>query len=154
MGSKLDSILLKHGHNHSHIIQILQDIQVVYNYLPEDALRYVSDKLKMPLSKIYSIATFYSAFSLTPRGRHLCTVCMGTACHVRGAPRVLDRITEKLKIQPGETTDDNMFTLETVNCLGACALAPIVVIDGRYYGQTTVNKIDKLLDTYYEETQK
>lgn len=154
MASKLDSILLKHGHNHSHIIQILQDIQVVYNYLPEDALRYVSDKLKMPLSKIYSIATFYSAFSLTPRGRHLCTVCMGTACHVRGAPRVLDRITEKLKIQPGETTDDNMFTLETVNCLGACALAPIVVIDGRYYGQTTVNKIDKLLDTYYEETQK
>ncbi len=154
MASKLDSILLKHGHNHSHIIQILQDIQVVYNYLPEDALRYVSDKLKMPLSKIYSIATFYSAFSLTPRGRHLCTVCMGTACHVRGAPRVLDRITEKLKIQSGETTDDNMFTLETVNCLGACALAPIVVIDGRYYGQTTVNKIDKLLDTYYEETQK
>ncbi len=154
MASKLDSILLKHGHNHSHIIQILQDIQVVYNYLPEDALRYVSDKLKMPLSKIYSIATFYSAFSLTPRGRHLCTVCMGTACHVRGAPRVLDRITEKLKIQSGETTEDNMFTLETVNCLGACALAPIVVIDGRYYGQTTVNKIDKLLDTYYEETQK
>lgn len=154
MASKLDSILLKHGHNHSHIIQILQDIQVLYNYLPEDALRYVSDKLKMPLSKIYSIATFYSAFSLTPRGRHLCTVCMGTACHVRGAPRVLDRITEKLKIQSGETTEDNMFTLETVNCLGACALAPIVVIDGRYYGQTTVNKIDKLLDTYYEETQK
>lgn len=154
MIKKIDTILLKYGYQHSRIIQILQDTQVLYNYLPKEALAYISRKLRMPLSKIYSIATFYSAFSLNPRGRHLCTVCMGTACHVRGAPRVLDRIAERLKIHSGQTTEDNMFTLETVNCLGACALAPIVVIDGRYHGQTTVNKIDRLLDTYYEEKKK
>jgi len=148
MTKNIDDILLKHGYQHSHIIQILQDTQVVYKYLPKEALAYISHKLKMPLSKIYSIATFYSAFSLNPRGRHLCTVCMGTACHVRGAPSVLSRIEERLGIKSGATTSDNRFTLETVNCLGACALAPIVVIDGQYHGQTTVNKVDKLLDKY------
>jgi NADH-quinone oxidoreductase subunit E len=151
VAKKLDSILQKYGHHHSHIIQILQDIQVLFNYLPEDALRYISNKLKMPLSKIYSIATFYSAFSLTPRGKHLCTVCMGTACHVRGAVSVLNRIEERLGIKSGATTSDNLFTLETVNCVGACALAPIVVIDGQYHGQTTVNKIDEVIDKYNGE---
>lgn len=125
-----------------------------YNYLPENALRYVSRRLKMPLSCIYSLATFYTAFSLIPRGKHLCTVCMGTACHVRGAPNVLSRIEDRLGIKAGSTTEDNLFTLETVNCLGACALAPIVVIDGRYYGQTTVNKVDKLLDEYEKKTNE
>ncbi len=136
------------------LIQVLHNIQNEYNYLPKDVLEYVSKALHIPLSKIYSIATFYAAFSLVPRGKHLCTVCMGTACHVRGAPAVLSRIEERLNIKSGETTPDNRFTLETVNCLGACALAPIVVIDGEYYGQTTVNKVDKLLEKYAKEKDK
>ncbi|UCC11266.1 MAG: NAD(P)H-dependent oxidoreductase subunit E [candidate division WOR-3 bacterium] len=149
--SKIEKILKDHHYKRSRIIQILQHVQAEYKYLPKDILESVSQKLKMPLSTIYSIATFYAAFSLTPRGKHLCTVCMGTACHVRGAPDVLARIEEKLGVETGGTTDDKQFTLETVNCLGACALAPIVVIDGTYHGQTTVNKVGGLLDKYHEK---
>ncbi|MCK4674072.1 NAD(P)H-dependent oxidoreductase subunit E [candidate division WOR-3 bacterium] len=145
---KVENILHKYGYQMSHIIQILQDVQVEFNYLPKEALEYVSQRLKMPMSKIYSIATFYAGFSLNPRGKHLCTVCMGTACHVRGAANVLDRIEERLGIKSGATTPDKLFTLETVNCLGACALAPIVVIDGEYHGQTTVNKVDVVINKY------
>lgn len=145
---KVENILHKYGYQMSYIIQILQDVQVEFNYLPKEALEYVSQRLKMPMSKIYSIATFYAGFSLNPRGKHLCTVCMGTACHVRGAANVLDRIEERLGIKSGATTPDKLFTLETVNCLGACALAPIVVIDGEYHGQTTVNKVDVVIDKY------
>jgi NADH-quinone oxidoreductase subunit E len=148
---KIDNILSKYDFQSSKIIQILQDIQIEFNYLPHRILAYVSKKLKMPLSNIYSIATFYASFSLTPRGKHLCTVCLGTACHVRGAQNVLNRLEDRLGIEAGSTTKDNLFTLETVNCLGACALAPIVVIDGEYYGQTTVNKVDNLIDKYEEK---
>ncbi|MGB3480492.1 MAG: NAD(P)H-dependent oxidoreductase subunit E [bacterium] len=151
---KVEDTLREYGYQRSCIIQILQDIQVEFNYLPKEALEYVSQRLKMPLSKIYSIATFYAGFSLNPRGKHLCTVCMGTACHVRGAANVLDRIEERLGITSGATTSDKLITLETVNCLGACALAPIVVIDGEYHGQTTVNKVDTMLDKYYEKKEK
>lgn len=151
---KVENTLREHGYQGSCIIQILQDIQVEFNYLPKEALEYVSQRLKMPLSKIYGVATFYAGFSLNPRGEHLCTVCIGTACHVRGAANVLDRIEERLGITSGATTFDKLFTLETVNCLGACALAPIVVIDGEYHGQTTVNKVDTILDKYYEKKDK
>jgi len=145
---KIENILHKYNYQNARIIQILNEIQKIYNYLPKDALEYLSRRLRLPLSNIYSIATFYSAFSLKPRGKHLVTVCMGTACHVRGAPAVLSRLEERLKIRTGSTTEDNQFTLKTVNCLGACALAPIVVIDEEYHGQTTVNRVDKLLDKY------
>ena len=145
---KTESILRKYDYKKSRIIQILNEIQKVNNYLPKDVLEHVSLRLKLPLSNIYSIATFYSAFSLKPRGKHLITVCMGTACHVRGAPMVLSRLEDKLQIKTDETTVDNEYTLKTVNCLGACALAPIVVIDEEYHGQTTVNKVDKLLKVY------
>ena len=145
---KTESILRKHNYKKSRIIQILNEIQKAHNYLPKDVLEHVCQRLKLPLSNIYSIATFYSAFSLKPRGKHLITVCLGTACHVRGAPAVLSRLEDRLGIQPEETTADNEFTLKTVNCLGACALAPIVVIDEEYHGQTTVNKVDKLLKAY------
>ncbi len=148
---KVDKVIKQYKENEIDLIQALHNIQNEYNYLPKEVLEYVSKALHIPLSKIYSIATFYAAFSLVPRGKHLCTVCMGTACHVRGAPAVLSRIEERLNIKPGETTPDNQFTLETVNCLGACALAPIVVIDGEYHGQTTVNKVDKLLEKYAKE---
>ncbi len=149
---KIDRILEKYGYRKSRIIQILNDIQKIFNYLPKDVLEYTSKRLNLSLSNIYSIATFYSAFSLKPRGKHLVTVCMGTACHVRGAPAVLARLEERLKIKTGATTSDNNFTLKTVNCLGACALAPIVVINEEYHGQTTVNKVDRLIDKY-EKTE-
>jgi NADH-quinone oxidoreductase subunit E len=145
---KIENILHKYNYQKARIIQMLNEIQKIYNYLPKDVLEYLSRRLRLPLSNIYSIATFYSAFSLKPRGKHLVTVCMGTACHVRGAPAVLSRLEERLKIKTGSTTEDNQFTLKTVNCLGACALAPIVVIDEEYHGQTTVNRVDKLLDKY------
>jgi NADH:ubiquinone oxidoreductase subunit E len=148
---KIRQIVNRYPDGKRSIIQIMQDIQSEFKYLPQDCLVEVSRILHIPASRMYSIATFYSAFSLKPRGKHLCTVCLGTACHVRGAPQVLSRIEERLQIASGETTKDNKFTLETVNCLGACALAPIVVIDGEYHGQTTVNKVDKLLDKYGEE---
>jgi NADH:ubiquinone oxidoreductase subunit E len=143
-----ETILKKHGYEGSRIIQVLTDIQAQHNYLPRENLEYVSQRLKVPLSKIYGIATFYAAFSLNPRGKHLITVCSGTACFVRGVSDVLSRIEDRLGIKAGFTTEDNMFTLETVNCLGACALAPIVVVDGEYYGQTTVQKVDAILDKY------
>jgi NADH:ubiquinone oxidoreductase subunit E len=143
-----EAILKKHGYEGSKIIQVLTDIQAQYNYLPRENLEYVSRQMKVPLGKVYSIATFYAAFSLTPRGEHMITVCSGTACFVRGVSDVLKRIEDRLGIKAGFTTEDNMFTLETVNCLGACALAPIVVVDGEYYGQTTVQKVDAILDKY------
>jgi len=148
---KIENILNKYNYRKARIIQILNEIQRTYNYLPKDVLEYTSRRLRLPLSNIYSIATFYSAFSLRPRGKHLITVCMGTACHVRGAPAVLSRLEGRLKIKTGNTTEDNHFTLRTVNCLGACALAPIVVVDEEYHGQTTVNRVDKLLDQYEKE---
>lgn len=144
----IDKIIKRFKEKEIDLIQLLHEIQNEYNYLPQDVLEYVSRTLHIPFSKIYSIATFFTAFSLTPRGKHVCTVCMGTACHVRGAPGVLSRLEERLGIKAGETTKDKQFTLESVNCLGACALAPIVVIDGEYHGQTTVNKVDKLLEKY------
>ena len=148
-----EAILKKHGYAGSRIIQVLTDIQAQHNYLPRENLEYVSQQLKVPLSKVYGIATFYAAFSLMPRGEHLVTVCTGTACFVRGVSDVLKRIEDRLGIKAGFTTGDNMFTLETVNCLGACALAPIVVVDGEYYGQTTVQKVDVLLDKYQKSEE-
>ncbi len=149
--TKVENILKQNGHRKERIIQILSDIQRIYNYLPKEVLQYISGRLRLPLSEIYSIATFYSAFSLKPRGKHLVTVCMGTACHVRGAPAVLSRLEERLGVESGGTTTDNQFTLKTVNCLGACALAPIVVVDEEYHGQTTVNKVDKLVKSYEKD---
>ncbi len=125
-------------------VALLQDIQKEYRYLPREALEQVSQQLDIPLSQLYSMATFYNSFNLEPRGRHEVHVCMGTACHVRGAPRILERLSQKLGVEPGETTEDGEYTLETVNCVGACALGPLVTIEGRYYGQLTPGKAEKL----------
>jgi len=130
------------------LISILQDIQSEYHYLPEDALRQVSKILHIPLIQVYGVATFFKAFSLTPKGRHTVSVCLGTACHVRGAHRVLDEFERQLGIKSGETTADLQFTLESVNCLGACALGPIVVVDGKYYGQMNARKVHTVLSDY------
>ena len=144
MKDKVDAIIEKYKRDKGFLVSILQDIQAEYNYLPKEALFDVSDNLGIPISQVYGVATFYRAFSLIPRGRHLIQVCLGTACHVRGAPRVLEAIERKLKIKAGETTADKEYSLTTVNCLGACALGPVVVIDQEYHGQMNQSKSDKL----------
>ncbi len=127
------------------LIALLSEIQERYHYLPHGALVLVSETLDIPLSQIYGVATFYHAFSLKPRGAHLVRVCMGTACHVRGAPHILNRLETKLDVHAGETTRDRAVTLETVNCLGACALGPIAVVDDKYHGQMDIGKTDRVL---------
>lgn len=141
----LDAILDQHRRNPANIIAILQDIQAKANWLPEEDLRYVCAELSIPLSKLMGLATFYRAFSLDPRGKHIVSVCLGTACHVRGAERIVGAVERELGIKSGETDQDLQWTLETVNCLGACALGPIVVVDGEYHGQMTSAKATRLL---------
>jgi NADH-quinone oxidoreductase subunit E len=130
------------------LVSILQDIQADYNYLPREALEQVSKDMDVPLSQVYSVATFFKALSLTPRGRHLINVCLGTACHVRGAMRVLETLERDLDVKSCETTKDLKFTLETVNCVGACALGPVVVVDGEYHGQMKTEKVKDVLEKY------
>jgi NADH-quinone oxidoreductase subunit E len=145
------SILDKWNYDSSCLISILLDIQSEYNYLPQEALVQVSDELGVPLIKVYSVATFYKVFSLEPRGKHLINICVGTACHVRGGRRLVDRVEKTLSIGVGETTPDMQFTLETVRCLGACALGPVVVVDDEYHGHMNTKKLDALLQQYREE---
>ena len=143
--SALDGIVLGRGSDPFDIMEVLQDIQAAYHYLPEEALCRVSETMGVPLIEVFRLANFYKAFSLKPRGRHLITVCMGTACHVRNSPRFLDEVRRRLSVEPGGTTQDGEFTLETVNCLGACALAPVVIMDGKYYEHMTPAKLGSLL---------
>ncbi len=142
----LDAILERHNRETANVIAILQDIQTEANWLPEEDLRYVCAKLDIPLSKMMALATFYRAFSLQPRGKHIVQACLGTACHVRGAVRILGAIERELGIEDGQTDEDLQWTLETVGCLGACALGPIVVVDGEYHGQMTSVKASRLLE--------
>lgn len=129
------------------LLSVLQDIQAKYGYLPEEKLIETAKTLGMPLIDVYGVATFYKSFSLTPRGRHLVKVCLGTACHVRGASRIGKEVGRKLGIGPGETSEDGEFSLETVMCLGCCAIGPVVVIDGKYYGQVAPTKVESILRT-------
>ena len=142
---KVKTIVDKYDASHDSVIAVLQDVQSEYHYLPEHALRAVASQLGLPLIQVCGVATFFKAFSLKPRGEHTVMVCLGTACHVRGAPAVLDEVRRQLGVEPGNTTDDMRFTLETVNCLGACALGPIMVIDGKYHGQMSPRKAKKIL---------
>lgn len=144
----LNAIIKKYDAKKEFLICILQDIQNRYEYLPREALIHVSKKLDISLIQIYGVATFFKAFSLMPRGGHTCTVCLGTACHVRGAEKVLDKIKRSLEIDVGETTKDMAFTLKTVNCLGACALGPMMVVDEEYLGHMTQAKVDTILKKY------
>jgi len=146
--AKVKEVLEKHRHDNSLLVDILQDIQAAIGYLPKDALQQASQGLGIPVSRVYGVATFFKAFSLTPRGRHLINVCMGTACHVRGAEKVLEKIQRELKIKKGETTKDLKFTLETVNCVGACALGPMVIIGEDYHGEMTPEGIVPVLKQY------
>ena len=139
-------ILEKHTEDRGRLISVLEEIQAEYGYLPEESLRIVSNEMGCPLVDVYGVATFYRSFSLKPRGKHLICACLGTACHVRGAPRVVKEFERKLGIEAGQTTADREFTLETVNCLGACALGPVVVIDGHYFSKVRKSRVSQLLD--------
>ena len=139
------SIIDKHEGDRGGLISIFEDIQAKYSYLPAEALKVVADATGRSPVDLYAVATFYKSFSLKPRGKHLCLVCMGTACHVRGAPRIAEEFSRQLKIRPGETTPDKEFTLETVNCLGACALGPVVVVDGHYFSNVRSTRVKPLI---------
>lgn len=145
---KVDEIVDSYDAEKESLIQVLQDITSEYNYLPGTCLTQVSQRLNVPLSEVFEVTTFYKAFSLEPRGKHLVNVCLGTACHVRGAHQILNQIERTLNIKAGQTSDNLMFTLGTVNCVGACALGPVVVIDDQYHGQMTQKKIKELLEKY------
>ena len=143
-----DRIIETYDGDASSLVMILQDIQEVHNYLPEPTLKHVATTLELPLSQVYNVATFYASFSLTERGRHVIRVCDGTACHLRGANNLRDEICRQLGIEDGETTEDRMFTLESVACLGACALAPVMAVGGQYHGKMTPDKVAQTLDDY------
>ncbi|MEO0074618.1 MAG: NAD(P)H-dependent oxidoreductase subunit E [candidate division WOR-3 bacterium] len=147
----VDKILQTHNNDKSMLVGILQDIQEHYRWLPKEVLKHVSSKLNVPLSEIYQVVTFYKAFSLKPRGKHVCSICMGTACHVRGAPQILETVKKHLGVEAGQNTDDMQFTLNTVNCVGACAVGPVVQIDNNLYGNMTSIKTVQLLKKYAKD---
>ncbi len=148
MLAKLDEILDRYEGQTGVEIPILQDINIEFNYLPKESLIYVSEKLETPVSRLYEIGTFFNAFSLEPRGKYIISVCLGTACHVQGAGRILERLEGELNIKEGETTEDLTFSLETVRCLGCCGLAPVVTIGEDLYGKVTQAKISRILKKY------
>ena len=148
MEDQVKSILAKYNYKKELLISILQDIQTEYYYLPEEALEQVSKALEIPTSRIYSVATFFKAFSLEPRGRHLVNICVGTACHVRGAVRVLEGIKRETGLEPGETDDDRRYSLETVSCVGCCALGPVMVVDGEYHGKLSTAQAVEVVRSY------
>ncbi len=140
--------------DHKELIHLLHDAQKKFGYIPADSISQISRELKISESEIFGVLTFYKAFALKPRGKHLITICLGTACHVRGAPMIIDEFERKLGIEAGETTEDNLFTLETVNCVGACALGPIAIADGDYHGQMKMREVDEIIKKLKKEQGK
>jgi len=145
--ASLQSVLQGRRSQPQQLIEVLQDVQDLHGYLSQESMTEVSAELGVPLIEVFRVASFYKAFSLTPRGRHVLTVCSGTACHVRGAARIVDQVTGELGVQPGKTTGDGQFTVEAVNCLGACALGPVVVLDGVYHSQMTPRRLRRLIES-------
>jgi NADH-quinone oxidoreductase subunit E len=143
--SEFQGIIKNHPQEKRSLIPILQDLQAEYNYLPPVALNMVSEALDVPLIDIISVASFYNAFSLEPKGEHQITVCMGTACHVRGAPKILEEFERILKIETGHTREDGKYSLDSVACLGCCAIGPVVVADGEYNAQTSIRHASKIV---------
>ena len=148
MNEKVSAIINKYKGDRGQLVAILQDIQTEFYYLPKEALIKVSETMSIPVSRVYDVATFFKAFSLEPRGKHLINVCLGTACHVRDAARVLEKVELSLGIKRGGTTKDRKFTLETVNCMGCCAVGPAVKVDGEYFGQMSTDKVDSVLTKF------
>jgi NADH-quinone oxidoreductase subunit E len=142
------TIALEHSNDRSALISVLQDVHSQYNYLPEGSLDVIARELGVPLSSVYGVATFFRTFSFEPRGRHITSICLGTACHVRGGTPVAAEFERQLGIRPGGTTPDRQFSLETVNCLGCCAMGPVVVIDGKYHGQVGIQHVRALIEEH------
>jgi len=153
METTIKNIIDKYEGDKGFLVPVLQDVQKELNYLPREALELVSAYLGVPLSRIFEVATFYKAFSLDPRGRIQISLCKGTACHVRGVPLIIDHIERELAIKEGETTADLEYTFETVNCLGACALGPVMVVNGEYHGQMNIAKTSRLLKKLAKESE-
>ncbi len=142
---KIDEIIKKWNSDSEYVIEMLQDVQDCFRHLPEDALRHIAHTIDVPLNRLYHIGTFFSTFSLEEKGKHIIQVCLGTACHVKGAPAVLDAFARELDIKDGETTKDKKFTLEGVRCLGCCSLAPVVAVDEKIYGGVTVSQVKEII---------
>lgn len=149
--SNVDVIIGRHNGDAASLLAIMQDVQDAERYLPREALARISERLGVPIARIYGMATFFESFHLEPRGRHICTVCVGTACHVRGAKRLVEQLERDLKIESGGTTPDLQFTVEEVNCVGACALGPLVIIDGEYQGNMTSGQLTKIVEKIGKE---
>ena len=145
---KVDEIIGRYPTQPGVLIQLLLDMQSEFNWIPKEAILRISERLRIPVSQIYRVASFYKAMSLVPRGKHVVNVCLGTACHVRGGPRIMDKVEESLGIRAGETTQDMKFTLERVNCLGCCAIGPVVAVDKDYYGKVAPTKVKEVLESY------
>lgn len=154
MENTIKSIIDKYEGDKGFLVPVLQDVQKELNYLPREALDLVSEYLDVPISRIFEVATFYKAFSLDPRGRFQLALCKGTACHVRGVPLIIDHIERELDIKEGETTEDLEYTFETVNCLGACALGPVMVVNEEYHGQMNIAKTSRLLKKLRKASEK
>lgn len=145
---RVDEIIERYKGEEGVLIQLLLDIQSEFNWIPREVIARISERMRIPKSQIYRIASFYKAMSLNPVGRHILQVCLGTACQVRGAPKILDRVEENLKIKEGATTSDMRFSLRRVNCLGCCAMGPVVVVDGDYHGKITAAQVEEILEKY------
>ena len=148
---KIDEILHNYPADQHYSLAIMQDLQHEFQYLPREGLEALALYLNIPLSSLYSMATFYKALSLKPKGKHIIKLCDGTACHIRGSMTLVEGVTRVLGISDGETTDDGFFSLELVNCLGSCALAPVMVVDDVYYGKISMEKLPDVLDSYRKE---
>lgn len=146
--NEIEQIITAYPGEKRYILSMMQDVQKAFNYLPREALLYIAAYVSTPYSRIYSMATFYKAFSLVPKGRYNLKVCDGTACHIKGSPVLIDQITAELGIKPGETSEDGLFSLETVNCLGACAIAPVVMVNETVHAKVSSSGILTIIDAY------
>jgi NADH-quinone oxidoreductase subunit E len=142
----VDLIVDKYQEKRTALISILHDVQDRYKYLPDEALKMVASRLHMDINEIYGVATFYKSFRLVPQGKHSITLCLGTACHVRGGPKILREMKKQLNIEPGQTTADKQFSLNVVNCLGVCAIGPVMFVDGKFYGEMNPIKAKKIVE--------
>lgn len=147
---KLNEVFEKYKDTPGKLMPVLQEAQDIYGYLPYEIQQRISEALDIPISDVYGVASFYSQFNLTPKGKHRISVCLGTACYVKGASKVLERIEEKLGIKNGECTEDRLFSIDSCRCVGACGLAPVIMIDDEVYGNLDVDKVDAILDMYID----
>lgn len=149
--SDIEKIFSNYEKNRRFALAIMQDMQNKFQYIPRNGMEMLAEFLECPIVELYAMATFYKALSLKPKGKHIIKCCDGTACHIRGSLNLVGELKRKLGVEPGETTSDGLFSFETVNCMGSCALAPVVVVDEKYYGKVTMEQIPKILDEYRKE---